>query len=484
MKKFFLFILFLLLFLISIISFNTLRFSSVQGELKKEGRKFEKDSVAIRHLSESIRIKTISYDNNSQTDYSQFDSLFIFFRKSFPLTFSKLNVRVINQHSLLIEWKGKSTALKPVILYSHLDVVPAGKDSNSQWTHDPFAGLADDHFIYGRGAIDDKGSVIAILESVEKLLTTDFTPARTVYLAFGHDEEASGEKGAKKIAETLARENIKADFLLDEGGLVAIDMVPFVSRPVALVFTSEKGYMTIELKVKSNGGHSGFPPVDPPIEILAQAIKNIHDHPFEKRMTESVSEFMDFVGPEMKMPFKLLFANRWIFSPLIFHEYEKIPSANAMIRTTSVATVIQGGEKENVVPTEVKAKINFRILPGDSSASVLRQIEEIINDKRVEVKVIGFPSEPSTISSANTPGFQTLRKTISNIFPDAIIAPSLLIAQTDSRHFRNVTENIYRFQPVRMDDKILKTMHGTDEKISIDGFMEMISFYEDFVRNL
>ena len=481
MKNILLFLLSLIILLLLVISINTLRFSTKQLAPLSERNKFEVDSFAVNHLSTAIRIRTISYDDTSLINYFLFDSLNFFLRITYPLTFKKLNPQIINGHSLLFHWKGSDTDKEPIIMYAHLDVVPA---DSSNWQNAPFSGTIDTEFIYGRGAIDDKGSVIAILESIEKLLIKNFLPKRDIYIAFGHDEEIGGKNGANFIASELKKRGVKAEFLLDEGGLIAVDMVPFVKNPVALVFTSEKGYLTLELKVKGNGGHSSFPPVDSPVEILSAAIQKIHNSPFEKRMTESVSDFMDYAGPEMKFPFKSLFANRWIFSPVIFNEYEKIPSANAMIRTTGVTTIINGGTKENVIPSEVNAKINFRLLPGDSSVSVIRKVKELIGDERISISIIGLVEEASKVSSVKSGGFTLLSTAINKIFPDAVVAPSLLIAQTDSRHFKNVTENIYRFMPVRMDDKILDSMHGNNEKIGIHEFMESIAFYKLLIESL
>jgi carboxypeptidase PM20D1 len=470
--------------LLVIVSVNTIRFSSKQLSPPGEKKNFPEDSAAVRHLSEAIKIKTISYDNESLTDYTAFDSLNSFLKKTYPAVFERLELRIVNNHSLLLKWKSVVTSEKPVIFYAHMDVVPAGDSISTGWKFAPFNGDTDDKFIYGRGAIDDKGSVIALMESVNKLVAENFSPTRDLYFAFGHDEEAGGEKGAKEIAALMEREGVKAEFLLDEGGLVAIDMVPFVKSPVALIFSSEKGYMTLQLTVRSNGGHSGFPPANPPIEILSDAILKIHNNPFDKKITGSVADFMDYTGPEMSFPFKALFANQWLFSSLILSEYEKIPSANAMIRTTSVATVISGGEKENAVPADVHAKINFRLLPGDQSADVVERIIQIVNDKRVEISIVDKPEEASEISGIETEGFNLLMKTVNSVFPDAIVAPSLLIAQTDSRHFTKVTENIYRFQPVRMNDEVLSTMHGRNEKIGIDEFMESIEFYRRLISSL
>jgi len=512
LKKIFLFLLAIIVLLIIIISVNTVLFKSKQSAPVGQRRTFPIDTSAIIHLSAAIRYQTISYDfpENETTmedslkeyfqkfkkfipgwhaeiaePFDQFDSLLQYLNITYPLTFKNLLFKNINERSVLLHWKGTSKEKKPVIFYAHLDVVPAyNENDTSLWKHEPFSGENDGEFIHGRGAIDDKGSIIAMMEATEKLLANNFTPSRDIYFAFGHDEEAGGKQGAYKIAEELEREGVKAEFLLDEGGLVAIDMVPFVKSPVALVFTSEKGYMSLNLSVKGKGGHSSYPPTDPPVEILSKAILKIHEHPFKQRMTEPVSEFMDYAGPEMRFPFKSLFANRWLFKPVIFNEYEKISTANAMLRTTSVATKINGGIKENVIPSEVYATINFRLLPGDKSEDVIESLKKIIDDERVSVRLIKEAEEASEVSSTNSPGFKILQSSINKVFPDAIVAPSLLIAQTDSRHFSKVTANVFRFLPVRMTNEILDGMHGRDEKIGIPEFMESIEFYKTLLSDL
>ena len=483
MKKIFRFLLIAVVSLIAIIAINTIRFNSRQIATREERKSFPLDSAAVKHLSQAIQIRTISYDDTSNTDYSTFDTLFVFLQKTYPLAFADLNVERINRYGILMHWKTGSQK-KPVIFYAHMDVVPADSSTLSAWAYPPFAGMVDEQFVYGRGTIDDKGSVIALLEAIEKLLKNNFRPSRDIFLAFGFDEEATGLKGAKQIADELHRRGVKAEFLLDEGGLIAVDMVPFVKNPVALIATSEKGYMSLKLSVQGSGGHSSFPPKRPPVETLADAITRIHDNPFPRRMSQSLNDFMDYAGPEMNLPFKAIFANRWLFKSIVFNEYEKIPSANAMIRTTSVTTIIHSGMKDNVIPTSASAIVNLRLLPGDDSGDVLKMLREIIGDTNVSVQTYGPVTEASQVSSTEAEGFALLQTTINKVFPDVVVTPSLLIGQTDSRHFRNVTENIYRFLPVRMDDKILDSMHGMDEKIGVKEFMESIAFYEEMIQAL
>jgi carboxypeptidase PM20D1 len=481
-KKILRFLLAIVILLLIIITFNTLRFISKQDHQLGQRLSLPSDTAAIRHLSEAIHIRTVSYDEDSpvKTDSTTFDMLIHFLQTTYPATFISLDATIINRHSLLFHWKG-SQGGKPVILYAHMDVVPVDKD---KWNSDPFSGKITADSIYGRGTIDDKGSVIAIMESLEKLVMSGFSPKRDIYIAFGHDEEADGDDGAKMIAAYLLKQNVHAEFLLDEGGLVAVGMVPFVSPPVAMIFTSEKGYLTLTLTVNGKGGHSSRPPKDAPIEILSGAIRKLNENTFKTNYTESVNNFLDYTGPEMRMPFKALFANRWLFGPVITGEYEKIPSAAAMIRTTSVATMFNAGNKENVVPTVAAAKINLRLLPGDDVKDVTKKLIDLIDDKRVEVVVEPNFTEASKVSSTSSPSFKLIKNTIHKVFPDAVVAPSLLIAQTDSRHFTGVTENIYRFLPVRMDDATLDGMHGSNERLGVRDFMESIEFYKTLLDQL
>lgn len=465
--------------LIVIIIVQNFRFRSKQSFAFGERKDFPVDTSAISHLCSAVRIPTISMEGHP-VDTAAFRQLRDLFHVTYPEVYSSLEEKVIGDGSLLLKWKGINSSVKPVIFYAHLDVVPC----DSTWNFSPFLGKADEKYIYGRGVIDDKGAVISILESLNQLIASGFHPKRDVYFAFGYDEETGGRKGAKAIADHLKSSGVKAEFLLDEGGIIADGMVPFVNRPVALVATAEKGYVCFRLTVKSEGGHSSMPPAEPPVELLAEALKKVHDHPFETRMTPPLQQFIDFVGPEMNYPFRILFANSTLFRPLIFSEYEKIPGANAMIRTTSVTTMIEGGVKENVIPQKVSAVVNFRLLQGDHPADIKRKLEELLADKRIIIERLDNPDEPSEISSIESDGFKMIDKSIRTVFPDVIVSPNLSTGGTDSKHFRQVTENIYRFLPTRMNEEILDGMHGRNEKMELKSFMEMMAFYKSLIGQL
>jgi carboxypeptidase PM20D1 len=437
------------------------------------------DTLAALHLQQAVGIPTVSFDDAPDASREELDSLNFFLRQTYPVVFSTLVNEPVEGQSLLLKWIGNSnTSMQPILLYAHMDVVPVEEKSDSSWRFTAFPKHVQDDTLRGRGTIDDKLGVIGILEAVNRLVAKGFRPNRDIYLAFGSDEETGGTNGAAKIAAALERKGIQLEWMLDEGGMVAEKMVPFVEAPVALIMTAEKGYMTMDLTVTGPGGHSSFPPKETPIDILAAAIMKLKSEPFERKICSPVDDFMDHAGAEMKFPFNVLFANRWLFSSLLLNEYSKIPEGDAMIRTTSAFTKISGGVKENTMPTTATVTVNFRILPGEDSRQTLEKVKRLIHDDRVSLHVHPDLQEPSPVASLAENGFAGISQAIRKVFPDAVIVPGLSIGATDSRHFGKVAKNRYRFLPVRMNREILSGMHGSNERIPMNCFMESIRFYE------
>jgi carboxypeptidase PM20D1 len=333
--------------------------------------------------------------------------------------------------------------------------------------------------IWGRGVTDDKINIIGIMEAVDKLLKEGFQPKRTVYLAFGHDEETGGT-GARAIAAELKSQNVNAELVLDEGGIVTMDKVPGMTKPVALVGTSEKGYVSLELKVEKNGGHSSMPEKETALDILTKAVVTLREHPFPARFTPSTVGFIEYVGPEMPFLQKMVFANTWLFKKVVIGIYESSPGGNAVVRTTAVPTIFQAGSAANVVPTSVSATFNFRTLPGDSTAKVVEYVKKTINDDRVKISVLaGFGSEPTGITSSDGPGYKVVDETVHKIFPEVVSAPFMMIGATDSRYMEGVSKNIIKFSP--MIDPV--GFHGINERVSINSFRDTLWFFEVLLRN-
>ncbi len=477
-KRVFLFILVALVVLIAVLLFNTLRLESIQPKVANVPAP-ELQQNAVTHLQEAIAFRTISFGDSSMLDTSQFNGFHRFLRRAYPLAHQKLSLQILAGHSLLYKWTGSDPSLRPYVLMAHQDVVPIEEASRSLWTVDPFAGVVRDAYIWGRGSCDDKINLVAILESVEKMLTTGFQPKRTIYLAFGHDEEVGG-LGARAIAAELSKQKVDAELVLDEGGIVTLYQVPGVTKPVALIGTAEKGYLSLELKVEINGGHSSMPAKETAMDVLNRALVALHDNPFPARFTTVTDGFLKHVGPEMAFTSRLAVANKWLLGGVVISMYEKSPGANASVRTTMVPTVFHAGVKDNVIPTTASAIVNLRLLPGDSSAMAIMRMKNTINDDRVKITTIGgFVSEPTGITSTEGPGFKVVQETVRKTFHETVTTPFLMIGGTDSRHLEGVSENIIKCSP--MTDPI--GFHGIDERVSLDSYRDTLWFYETLLRS-
>ena len=484
MKKILLSILLCVVVLCSVVLIKTFSFTSKQVDAEPMASITIDKQRAARNLSQAIQFKTISSQDPAKFDPEPFMAFHKFLANAFPRIQHQLQKEVINKYSLLYTWKGSDESLKPVILMAHIDVVPVSYGTGGDWTYPPFSGKIADGYIWGRGSLDDKGCLLAVMEAVETLLAQGYTPRRTVYLAFGHDEEIGGGDGAAHIAKSLESRNVQAEWVMDEGAVIAMGLVPGVTQPVSLIGIAEKGYMTLVLTVEQAGGHSSMPPPQSAVGILSSAIHNLQDNPFPAKMEGPGMLMFDYVGPEMPFGMKLLFANRWLFSPLIKSELEKANSMNASIRTTIAPTIFNAGTKENVLPQKATAMVNLRLFPGDSVEYVIEHVKDAIDDPRVMVSPSSHhPQEASAVSDIATDGYQMLQQTIRQVFPQSIVAPFLVLGGTDTKHYEGVSNNIYRFIPMRFTSEDLGRIHGTNERLGINNLEEMIKFYIQLIRN-
>lgn len=462
---------------------NVFRFDSRQIRVPEGVERTAGAEAAARRLAEAVRFQTLSHQDPAQFPAAAFEGFHAFLARSYPGMRSALSLERVNGHSLLYEWRGTDTALKPILLLAHQDVVPADPGSLDKWTHAPFSGDIADGFVWGRGTIDDKGGLMAVHEAVEALLAQGFRPARTVYLAFGHDEEVGGRQGAAKIADLLGSRGVRLESVLDEGQVVTSGIVPGFEKPVALVGIAEKGYLSLELRVEAEGGHSSMPPRHTAVGILAAAIAKLEAAPFPARLPEPVRRQFDYLGPEQGWAKRLVFSNLWLFSPLVRSQMEKTASTAAMLRTTIAPTMLEGSIKENVLPTRARAVVNFRVLPGATTEDVIARVGTIVADARVKIAPTGTSrSEPSPVADTDNAAFSRLHRAIAGTFPDAIVAPSLVLGATDTRHFIGIADNLFRFLPARLAREDLKRYHGVDERIAVDNYAEFVRFYMRYLR--
>lgn len=434
---------------------------------------------AVARLQKAIQCPTISFGDTMQWKAEPFEALRAHLEASYPLVHQKMTREVVSGYSYLYAWQGKNPQLAPYVFMAHQDVVPVEEKTLNLWTAKPFDGLVRNDTIYGRGAIDNKCNLISIFEAAERLLGQGFQPERTLYFVFGHDEEIGGRKGAIPIAKLLESRGVKADLLIDEGGIVTEKRLPEVGRPVALIATAEKGYLSLSFSVTKKGGHSSMPDPETAVDILMRGLMKLHDNPFPPRFVTATEGFLRYVGPEMPFGQRMAFANRWLFERLIVKAMDASPSSRAMLRTTSVTTILEAGIKDNVVPSVATAIANFRLLPGDSVEAVVQKVKEIIGDDRVEVMPKGkVYNEASSAPEADGLGFQEVAKIARQTYDNVVVSPFLLIGATDSRHFGKVSDHIVKFSPVV--DPI--GFHTYDEQVSINSFQHSIWFFEQLMR--
>jgi carboxypeptidase PM20D1 len=444
---------------------------------------FEPLVGAAERLAGAIRIPSVSTEDSALRDPGAFRALHAYLETSFPGAHAAMRREVVGREALLFTWPGADTSLAPVVLMGHLDVVPVEPGSDTTWTHPPFAGVVDAGFVWGRGAIDDKSTVLGVLEAAEALIGRGFRPRRTVLLAFGADEEKGGEEGAKRIAALLQRRGVKPMLVLDEGGTVISGAVPGVRAPVALVGVAEKGFLSVELSVRGQGGHSSMPPRQTAAGVLARAVTRLEENQLPGGIRGGTAALFDAVGREMSFGMRLLFANRWLFDPLIVRRLSAAPGTNAGLRTTTAVTMLEGSPKDNVLPSRARAVVNFRIISGESIEGVLEHVRRTVDDARVAVRPIGVSTEPSPISPIDDPVWSRLARTVRQSYPDAVVAPYQVVGATDARHFRDLTPNVYRFSGLRMDAADMSRIHGTDERVSIAAYEEGIRFLARLIRN-
>ncbi|MFW5713914.1 MAG: M20 family peptidase [Brevefilum sp.] len=479
-----------LLFLIGLVILKTGLFSPPQPAVEpRDFPSVDGKSVAER-LGLAVQQKTVSYHDPEKLDQNAFLGLHRLFKTLYPQVHEKLKMETVNDLSLLYTWEGKDPDLKPIMLISHLDVVPVDESEAGGWTHPPFSGELADGYVWGRGTLDIKSGVVGILEAVEYLLKQDFQPERTVYLGFGHDEEVGGVNGAAAISALLESRGVELGSLLDEGGSVIEGFLPGVDTPVGVIGISEKGYLSLRLSATIEGGHSSMPPQETAIGILSKAIARLEDRPMPAHL-EIVEFLMSYLGSALPFTQRMLFANTWLFGGLLKKRLAKSNLLNASIRTTTAPTIVNAGVKDNVLPAKAEAVVNFRLLPGDDLRSVYEMVLERIDDPRVKVNPFEGDMlegsagwDPSPVADIESVYFLRLARLIKEAYPDALVSPYLVLGGTDARRYNPVTENALRFTPIKMTREDLKSVHGVNERLSFENCARMVGFYIAYIKEI
>jgi carboxypeptidase PM20D1 len=435
------------------------------------------------HMAEAIRFRTVSVAVGQTPDYKPFTDFVDWTRTTYPAVQENLQLTMIADYTMLYRWQGDDAALKPILLTAHYDTVPVVPGSESDWTHPPFSGvLADDH-VWGRGALDDKSGVIVMLEALTLLLQQDFVPRRTVYFSFSHDEERGGIKGAKGVTEYLQEQNIQLAWSLDEGSFIVQGLLPGSDVPVASINVAEKGSVTLDLIAHGEGGHSSMPAAETSVDILAQALVRLRQHPVPGGLDGLSGEMLDAIAREGSFLYRLVFANKWLFGTLIEAQMAKSGGMNAMIRTTTAPTILSAGIKTNVIPPTAKASVNFRLHPRDTVDSVILHVKNAIADDRVDVvPQSSHRRVASKVSSRDSAAYRLISSVTRKIYGDVIVVPGLTLGGTDSKHYSKVADNSYRYQMMVVGKEDIAGFHGTNERVSIENLVKGTAAYYQLLK--
>ena len=462
----------------AVVAFRTVAYeppgaSSVQPADLAAAVPFDKTRAA-QHLAEAVRIRTISHQVAADNEWAEWDRFHAWLQSTYPAAHAAMSRELVVGHTLVYTWTGTDASLPAVLLLAHHDVVPVTEGTEGDWKHPPFDGVIADDAVWGRGAVDDKGSLVGLFEGVEALAASGFAPRRTVIIVSGHDEEAGGS-GARAAAELLEARGTKVEFALDEGLAVVSDF-PLLGRPVALVGIAEKGYATLKVTAPAKGGHSSAPPPQTGVELLAQAVLAITSHAFPLRFEGPAAQMVRSLAPAASPIVRVAVANEWLFKPLLVRQIAATPAGAASLHTTIAPTMLRGSPKENVLPQDAAAWINYRIAPGNSAREVMRRAEDATAGMGVRLEWAGTAYDPSPVSSTTSDGF----KLIAALASDAgrtPVAPGLVTATTDSRAMAGIATDVYRFQPIVASLRDFEMIHGTNEHMTLDNLARTVTFY-------
>jgi len=438
------------------------------------------EAIADR-LGRAIQFQTVSWGGNQKADTESFAGFRAFLENQYPAAHAVMRRKIVNGRSLIFHWKGQRTARDPIAFIAHIDVVPVEPGTEEEWTRPPFAGVVHDGAVWGRGALDNKGQIIAIMEAVERLARERFLPERDIYLLFGHDEELGGNDGAGAIAKMLEANGVHFAWTLDEGSGLVEGVAPGVDPPVALIANAEKGSTTLRLTATAPGGHSSTPGEDTAVSLVSRAVAAIADKPYPMKIDGNVEAFLRAIAPETPIAQRTALANLWLTKPVIKNKLAKDRAMAAALHTTTAPTMISGGTKVNVLPQKATALVNYRIHPRDSAAEVRERAVKLINDERIMIEVAGA-REPSPQSSIESGGYRAIEYAVEAIFGPVPAAPFLTLQGTDTRHYIDLADDNYRFTPFVYHTDDIQRIHGTDERVKIDDLARAAAWYEALMR--
>lgn len=437
---------------------------------------FDEDA-AVKSLAELVKCKTVSFYDSSLEDDKEFEKLINLLPELFPNVCKTLELTRFPDRGLLFHWKGKGNG-DPAVFMAHYDVVPVDEE---HWSVPAFEAIIRDGVMWGRGTLDTKNTFNGIMSAGENLIKQGFIPENDIYFAFSGGEEVNGN-GAVNIVEYFKEKGITPSMVLDEGGAVVDNVFPGVTQSCGLIGIAEKGMMNLQFDVKSNGGHASAPAPHTPVGVLSMACAKTEAHPFKSHFTKPVLEMFDVLGRRSTFVYRVIFANLWCFGWVLDRMCQKSGGElNALIRTTVAFTQMSGSQAPNVIPPNASMVANLRLNPEDSISSAKEYIKNIINDDSVELS-ISSSMEPSPISRTDCKGWFAVKNAVENTWTGCVAAPYLMVQCSDSRHYGQISDKVYRFSAADMTVDERHSIHGNDEHIRVSTAKKAVEFFIRVMR--
>ncbi|MBE6730939.1 MAG: M20/M25/M40 family metallo-hydrolase [Ruminococcaceae bacterium] len=462
----------LLFLLIAYVVYRTINFKPIDNtKVNKEEEVFDKD-ITVKRLQELIKCKTVSYKDRNLEDNEEFEKLIKILPILYPSVFEVCDFKELPDRGLLFKWCGKNEN-DPAVMMAHYDVVPVNED---MWDKPAFDAIIEDGVLWGRGTLDTKVTFNGVLSAAEHLIRKGFTPENDIYFAFSGGEEVSGN-GALNIVDLFEKAGITPSMVVDEGGAVVENVFPGVSAPCGLIGIAEKGMMDVRYTAKSQGGHASAPKPKTPILSLSKACVKLSKNPFKTHITPPVAKMFDTLGRHSSFVYRMIFANLWLFKPVLTLICNLSGGEmNALMRTTVAFTQAEGSKASNVIPPKASLVSNIRLNPEDTVESAKAYLEKTINDGDIEVEVL-MGMNPSRISTTDCEGFEKVKTAVASTWKGSIVSPYLMVQCSDSRHWGKISDKVFRFSAMDLTSEERATIHGNNERIRLETVNKAVEFY-------